>query len=81
MWNEEEGMYFDYSTVKQGQTTYESATTFLAMWAGVASPRQAAALVIKALPSSNCSVVWYPEQKNRAPSVLTGRADSGIILS
>lgn len=50
LWNEGKGMYFDYDTVKQEQTTYESATTFWAMWAGAASPRQAAALVIQALP-------------------------------
>ena len=43
-------MYFDYDTVKQEQTDYETATTFWAMWAGLASPHQAAALVVKALP-------------------------------
>ncbi|KAF2139278.1 glycoside hydrolase family 37 protein [Aplosporella prunicola CBS 121167] len=50
MWNEEEGMFFDYNTVKKEQTGYESATTFWPMWAGVATPRQAVALVSKALP-------------------------------
>lgn len=50
LWNEEKGMYFDYNTVTQRQATYESATTFWAMWAGIASPRQAAILVTKALP-------------------------------
>ncbi len=50
MWNEEKGMYFDYDTMERCQTGYESATTFWAMWAGLATPRQAAALVIKALP-------------------------------
>ncbi|KAK8233526.1 neutral trehalase [Phyllosticta capitalensis] len=50
MWNEEEGMYFDYNTVEKKQTGYESATTFWPMWSGVATPRQAAALVSKALP-------------------------------
>lgn len=43
-------MYFDYDTVKREQTEYETATTFWAMWAGLASPHQAALLVIKALP-------------------------------
>ena len=43
-------MYFDYDTVKREQTDYETATTFWAMWAGLASPHQAAALVVKALP-------------------------------
>ena len=50
LWNEGKGMYFDYDTVKKEQTDYESATTFWAMWAGLASPHQAAALVVKALP-------------------------------
>ena len=50
LWNEAKGMYFDYDTVRKEQTTYESATTFWAMWAGAATPRQAASLVINALP-------------------------------
>lgn len=50
LWNEKEGMYFDYDTVKREQCTYESVTTFWAMWAGVSSPKQAAAMVTKALP-------------------------------
>nr|POF01006.1 neutral trehalase [Quercus suber] len=50
MWSEEAGMFFDYNTVKKEQTGYESATTFWAMWAGVATPRQASVMVEKALP-------------------------------
>lgn len=50
LWNEQEGMYFDYDTVKKEQTYYESATTFWPMWAGVTTPRQAAVLVEQALP-------------------------------
>lgn len=50
MWNEEQGMFIDYNTVKKEQTGYESATTFWAMWAGVATPRQAQVMVEKALP-------------------------------
>ena len=50
MWNEEKGMFFDYNTFAQEQTGYESATTFWAMWSGVATPRQASAMVAKALP-------------------------------
>ena len=50
MWDDESGMYFDYNTAKEEKTSYESATCFWAMWAGVATPRQAAAMVIKALP-------------------------------
>ncbi len=50
LWNESKGMYFDYNTVKREQTEYETATTFWAMWAGLASPHQAALLVVRALP-------------------------------
>jgi alpha,alpha-trehalase len=50
LWNEEKGMYFDYNTVKREQTDYECATTFWPLFAGVATPRQAAVLVTEALP-------------------------------
>ena len=50
LWNEAKGMYFDYDCVNKLQTKYESATTFWALWAGTASPSQAAKLVSQALP-------------------------------
>lgn len=50
LWNAEKGMYFDYNTKLRKQAEYESATTFWSMWAGVASPAQAAAMVTRALP-------------------------------
>ena len=50
LWNKDSGLYFDYDTINQEQTNYETATTFWAMWSGLATPHQAAALVIKALP-------------------------------
>ena len=50
LWNEEQGMYFDYDTVKQKQCTYESVTAFWAMWAAVCTPAQAAKMVATALP-------------------------------
>lgn len=50
LWNEEAGMYFDYNTATRKQCNYESATTFWALWAGVSNPKQAAAMVTKALP-------------------------------
>lgn len=49
-WDAEKGMYFDYNTAKKERTSYESATTFWAMWAGLTSPQQAAEMVNKALP-------------------------------
>ena len=50
MWDDEVGMYFDYDCIAKKHTGYESATTFWAMWAGVASPAQAATMVSRALP-------------------------------
>lgn len=50
LWDEEAGMYFDYDVVKKERTGYESATTFWPLWSGLATPRQAAILVERALP-------------------------------
>jgi alpha,alpha-trehalase len=50
MWDEKEGMFFDYDTVKRERCTYESCTTLWALWAGIATPKQAAEMVRKALP-------------------------------
>lgn len=50
MWNEKAGMFFDYNTKKKEQTGYETATTFWALWAGVATPQQAQMMVTRALP-------------------------------
>jgi alpha,alpha-trehalase len=44
LWNSERGMFFDYDFVTKKQSTYEYATTFYPLWAGVASPEQASAL-------------------------------------
>ncbi|KAI5462591.1 trehalase-domain-containing protein [Mariannaea sp. PMI_226] len=50
MWDEEEGMFFDYNTKEQKRCTYETCTTFWALWAGIASPKQAADMVRKGIP-------------------------------
>lgn len=50
LWNPAKGMYFDYDTIKKEQASYESATTFWALWSGVASPQKANILVQTALP-------------------------------
>lgn len=50
MWDEAEGMFFDYNTKTRERTTYESCTTLWTLWAGVASPAQAALMVQRALP-------------------------------
>lgn len=50
LWVPERGLYMDYNTKLRKRHEYESATTFWPLWAGLASPLQAAALVEKALP-------------------------------
>lgn len=50
LWNEEQGMYFDYDTHKRERTGYESVTTFWTMWAGLASPQQSVMMMHNALP-------------------------------
>jgi alpha,alpha-trehalase len=45
LWNAEKGEYFDYDFVKQRMSTYEYATTFYPLWAGVSSKGQAAAVL------------------------------------
>jgi alpha,alpha-trehalase len=49
LWNEERGFYFDYDWTKGKQGTVVSAATYFALWAGVCSEAQAAALA-KNLP-------------------------------
>ncbi|OIR59185.1 MAG: alpha,alpha-trehalase [Amphiamblys sp. WSBS2006] len=44
MWDEKAGMYFDYNFVLKKKHTYLSVTAFWALWAGVASGRQAGRL-------------------------------------
>ncbi|KAI5307683.1 alpha,alpha-trehalase nth1, partial [Ascosphaera atra] len=54
MWNDQEGMYFDYNTKEKRMSTYESVTTYWTMWSGLATPRQAARMVDDALPKFSC---------------------------
>ncbi|KAG0199312.1 alpha,alpha-trehalase nth1 [Mortierella sp. GBA30] len=49
-WNEERGMYFDYNTRLGMMGTYESVTTFYAMWAGLPDREKAEKMMSKALP-------------------------------
>ncbi|EEB09640.1 alpha,alpha-trehalase Ntp1 [Schizosaccharomyces japonicus yFS275] len=49
-WSEEDGMWYDYNTKTETKSSYESATAFWALWAGVATPKQAAKFVDKSLP-------------------------------
>ncbi|HUT55773.1 MAG TPA: trehalase family glycosidase [bacterium] len=50
MWDATRGMFFDYDFVHHRRSTYVSATVFYPLWAGLATPEQAAAVVKNALP-------------------------------
>ncbi|CCC70219.1 hypothetical protein NCAS_0E01490 [Naumovozyma castellii] len=50
MWDNESGFYFDYNVKAKQRTSYESATTFWALWAGLATKEQAKIMIEKALP-------------------------------
>ncbi len=45
MWDAQAGLYFDYEYVHFRQRKYPFATTFMPLWAGIASREQAAAVV------------------------------------
>ena len=49
LWNDHEGMFFDYDFTKGEQTQYVSAATMYPLWAGIASESQAKNLVTHAL--------------------------------
>jgi alpha,alpha-trehalase len=49
LWDAKRGLYFDYDFVTHTLSTYEYATTFYPLWAGLATPEQAQA-VVKNLP-------------------------------
>ena len=45
LWNDAKNLYFDYDTVQEKQTLYESVTSFWSLWAGCASEEQCWKLV------------------------------------
>ena len=68
LWNDEEGLYFDYNTRTKHQTSYESVTACWALWCGVASPDQAAKLVKKGLPKfEQVGGLTVGTEKSRGP--------------
>ena len=42
LWDEKDGLYYDYDFTRKAVTRYPFATTFYPLWAGVAGPRRAA---------------------------------------
>ena len=49
MWDEKDGLYYDYDFVNKHVRHYPFLTTFYPLWAGIASKEQAARIV-KNLP-------------------------------
>jgi alpha,alpha-trehalase len=45
MWDERDGLYYDYNFAKREVRRYPFATTFYPLWAGIATPAQAARVV------------------------------------
>jgi len=45
MWDERDGLYYDYNFVKKQTRRYPFVTTLYPLWAGIASPQQAARVV------------------------------------
>lgn len=45
LWEGQRGLFFDYDFEKKKRSSYEYATTFYPLWAGLASPAQAKAMV------------------------------------
>jgi alpha,alpha-trehalase len=50
LWDSQHGIFVDYDFVHQAQSSYDYVTAFFPLWAGVATPEQASALV-KHLPT------------------------------
>ncbi|EDO19296.1 hypothetical protein Kpol_1036p39 [Vanderwaltozyma polyspora DSM 70294] len=50
LWDESSGFFFDYNVKLKERTSYESATSFWALWAGLATPEQAKIMVENSLP-------------------------------
>ncbi|MBI2817121.1 MAG: trehalase [Acidobacteria bacterium] len=45
LWDERRGLFFDYNLATRSRSSYEYATTFYPLWAGLASEKQARAVV------------------------------------
>jgi alpha,alpha-trehalase len=69
LWDEKRGMYFDFDFESQVQSSYEYVTTFVPLWAGVATPEQARGVV------RNISVFEQPGGLVMSPHETGGQWD------
>ncbi len=58
LWNEEEGIFYDYHAVEKRPIKVKCVSTFAPLWAGVATPEQAERLVKEHLLNEN--EFWRP---------------------
>jgi len=54
LWNEEEGIYYDYDFVEQKQISFVSATSILPLWAEIPNELQAKKMIDLSLPKLVC---------------------------
>lgn len=54
LWNEDQGLYFDFDFQLNQSSNFLAATVFYPLWAKLCSPQQANLLVKKALPLLKC---------------------------
>jgi alpha,alpha-trehalase len=69
LWNEKAGMFFDYDFVKQQQSSYAYVTVFYPLWAGLATPDQAKAVM------KNLSIFEKPGGLVMSPHETGGQWD------
>jgi alpha,alpha-trehalase len=69
LWNEKAGMFFDYNFVNQQQSTYAYVTVFYPLWAGLATPDQAKAVM------KNLSIFEQPGGLVMSPYETGGQWD------
>ena len=54
LWNEADGIFYDYDVVDKAQIHFVSATSLIPLWAGIADKHHAEKMVIQALPQLIC---------------------------
>jgi alpha,alpha-trehalase len=69
LWDAKQGLYFDYDFEKQVQSSYDYVTTFIPMWAGVATAEQARAIM------KNLAVFEKPGGLVMSPNETGGQWD------
>ena len=69
LWDEKRGMFFDYNFARRERSTYDYITVFCPLWAGLATPEQARAVV------KNLSIFERPGGLVMSPHETGGQWD------